>query len=98
MFFGLVLLLLLIHSVHCFLNFPPSGENAVTSFLDTVSVKTKKTEDTTDIMSKSVRGELCVRECRVDDRRVCYFKFMIKYYQVMSGWESTSLSQKIFKQ
>lgn len=75
---------LLVYSVHCFLNFSPSGENA-DSFLDTIKVTLKDIDDENDFMGKAVNGEFCNRDCRVDDSRVCHFKFMIKHYQVMSG-------------
>ena len=84
--FTLVFLLLLISTIDCFLNFPPSGDDAVASFLNTIKINSTKVDNEESFFEKnSIRGDFCNRECRDDDRRVCHFKFMIKYYQVMSG-------------
>lgn len=40
---------------------------------------------TESVIKYAIPGELCYRGCRENDVRVCSFKFIIKYYQVMSG-------------
>lgn len=77
------LVLLSVCSVGGFLNFPPSGDNAVATFMEIIRMK--RTHSESDFMKNAIRGEICNRKCRFNDRRVCHFKFMIKYYQVMSG-------------
>lgn len=36
-------------------------------------------------MKRSIRGEDCYRPCSEVDPKVCYFKFVLEYYQVLGG-------------
>lgn len=78
-----IFLLLAVSSVHCFPQ--SSADSAVDSFLNRIKVNVKKENDEENFMKDAIRGELCNRECKMNDKKVCRFKFMIKFYQVMSG-------------
>lgn len=58
------------------------SSNDVNSFLDKIKVNRG---DESSAMRNAIKGELCNRECKRGDVQVCHFKFMIKFYQVMSG-------------
>ena len=55
------------------------NKNRAKTFLDEI-----KTMNTSDLMTKAIPGEFCSRKC-IGDKKVCHFKFMIKFYQVLSG-------------
>lgn len=59
-----------------------SASNVVNSSFNKVKVIRA---DESSFMRNAIKGELCNRECKHDDVQVCHFKFMIKFYQVMSG-------------
>lgn len=80
-FFQFYAFLLAVTAGEAFLTNPFLGDNAVKSFLDEISVKRP---DTVDLMTQAIPGEFCNREC-TGDKKICHFKFMIKFYQVMSG-------------
>lgn len=69
-------------AVECFLTNPFLADNSVKSFLNVV----ESNSDGNNLMNQAIAGELCNRECKTNDKKVCRFKFMIKFYQAMSGW------------
>ena len=81
----LVILIFLIKNfnyIQGFVSFPFIANNALDIF-----IKTFKHEENIEenIMKYASFGESCYRTCQKNDTRVCYFKFQINYYQVMSG-------------
>lgn len=64
------------------MTFPFIAKSLLDTFLDSIT-NVEKMED--NVMDYSIPGELCYRECRPHDIRVCYFKFRVKFYQVLSG-------------
>lgn len=76
-----VILTILIKS-ECFLTFPFKAQDALDIFLRTISNEVKIEEN---VMKYAIPGELCYRKCEDNDAKVCYFKLIIKYYQILSG-------------
>lgn len=67
---------------NCFLVYPFLAQNSLDLFLRTVT-NVEKIED--NVMQYATPGEFCVRECKENDIRVCYFKFRVRFYQILSG-------------
>jgi hypothetical protein len=78
----IILILAKINSYDSFLTFPFRAYDALDIFY-TATVREHKIEE--NLMKYAVPGEVCNRECSPNDAKVCYFKFLIKYYQVLSG-------------
>jgi hypothetical protein len=74
---------------NCFLVYPFLAQNALDIFLPTVT-NVEKIED--NVMEYAKPGEFCARECTENDIRVCYFKFRIRFYQILSGWVMSSVA------
>ncbi|CAG9803373.1 unnamed protein product [Chironomus riparius] len=67
-----------------FLSYPFFAKNLLGTFL--TSIKYDENKDMKEnLMKYAVHGDTCYRDCQKNDTRVCYFKFQIKYYQVLSG-------------
>lgn len=78
----LILNLFAFCAVDCFLTNPFLADNSVKNFLDIID----SNNDGNNFMNYAVDGELCNRKCKTNDKKICRFKFMIKFYQAMSGW------------
>jgi hypothetical protein len=52
-------------------------------FLDSISENDREIEK--NLMKHAIAGEKCMRECKDNDRKVCYFNFTLKHYQVMGA-------------
>lgn len=77
-----IFFLLKIHSIIGFLSFPFNAYSVLDMFIKAIKPDDKIEEN---VMKYAVPGTLCRRQCQKNDTRVCYFKFQINYYQVMSG-------------
>lgn len=62
-----------------FLQYPFLAKSLLNDFLSTVEV------DQSISLKQMVHGVECNRECKPNDVKVCRFRFMIKYFQVMGG-------------
>lgn len=69
-------------SLDGFLSFPFLARDALDAFYQVVSANDIVESN---IMKSAVYGELCLRPCKKGDIKICHFKFIIKFYQVMSG-------------
>jgi hypothetical protein len=85
----LVILIILGLNIHGFLIFPFTAQHALNVFYK--SIKNDETIDE-NVMRHSIAGQMCLRECGKGHAKVCYFKFIIKYYQVLSGYVCRSTS------
>ncbi|KAG5683781.1 hypothetical protein PVAND_013045 [Polypedilum vanderplanki] len=68
--------------IHGFLIFPFTAENALNVFYKNIYENGENIDE--NVMKYSVPGQFCLRDCSDGKSKVCYFKFIIKYYQVMS--------------
>lgn len=50
-----------------------------------------------DLMKHAVDGEKCVRECRENDRKICFYNFTLKHYQILGGWVKEELRLNVIK-
>jgi len=62
-----------------FIPYPFLTDNLLKSFLDDLKV------DQTDLENFTL-GYECHRKCVPNDRRICYFKFALKAFQIMTGY------------
>lgn len=69
-----------------FIIYPFNGDVWLKKFLDAfapVPIVTPNLD--IDLMKHAIDGENCVRKCAKNDKRVCYFKFTLRHYQVLGG-------------
>jgi hypothetical protein len=69
-----------------FIIYPFNGSDWLKKFLDTfapVPIVTPNLD--IDSMKYAVDGANCVRKCAKDDKRVCFYKFTLRYYQILGG-------------
>lgn len=66
-----------------FLQFPFTPKYYLGRLLDTVDTVVR--DESSISLDGMVPGELCNRECKPNDVKVCRFHFMMKYFQVMGG-------------
>jgi hypothetical protein len=66
----------------CFLSFPLANQ-LLHPFLETLDVSDTIIDK--NLMKYAVDGEECMRECKANDQKVCYFNFTMKHYQVMGA-------------
>jgi hypothetical protein len=79
---NLKLIILLIISTSysvAFIPYPFLTNNLLKSFLDVV-----KTDDIIELEHMTLGSE-CYRKCDPNDRRICYFAFALKAFQIMGG-------------
>lgn len=69
--------------LHSFLTYPFVAKSLLDVFLNIVSNSDEKIDE--NVMKYAIPGELCNRECHSNDVQVCFFKFRIKFYQILSG-------------
>lgn len=81
-FLSVLVVIIFVHFSFGFLPFPLVDE-LLEPFLNSLNIRNKEFDK--NIIEKAVKGEECMRKCHVDDRKVCYFNFTLKHYQVMSG-------------
>lgn len=83
-FIILIFVLLNFTRIEGFISYPFFAKNALDTFI--TSIKYDEDNDMKEnLMKYSVHGDMCYRDCQKNDTKVCYFKFQIKYYQVLSG-------------
>lgn len=66
----------------CFLTYPVSNDY-LNEFLS--ALHAAELSKDMDLLDHAIPGEDCLRECRENDRKVCYFNFTLKSYQVLGG-------------
>jgi hypothetical protein len=71
-------------SYDCFILYPFDAFDWTKKLLDAVAVNYVK-DVKEDLIKYAVEGESCMRECKVNDVKVCYFNFTLRHYQVMGG-------------
>lgn len=80
--FSILLLVFCIDHGICFLSYPISS-HVLNQFL--MAFKANEKSDGDELMKHAVSGDKCVRECILNDHKVCYFNFTLKHYQTMGG-------------
>jgi hypothetical protein len=81
-FILLVILVVHFHCHLCFLTYPISND-ILDEFLSSLQIVELSEEK--DLLKHAIPGEECSRECRENDRKVCFFNFTLKSYQVLGG-------------
>jgi hypothetical protein len=69
--------------IACFLTYPFTADQFLQPFFDTLAGKDEAIDK--NLIKHAIAGEKCMRECKNDDRKVCYFNFTLKHYQVMGA-------------
>lgn len=75
----IALLIIFTSYSNAFIPYPFLTNNLLKSFLDVV-----KTDDLIELDNFTL-GTDCHRKCIPNDRRICYFKFALKAFQIMGG-------------
>lgn len=70
--------------VTSFLSYPFIAKDFLEEFLGVLNVSYDKTFEQ-DLMKHAIAGEKCLRECETNDRKVCFFNFTLKHYQILGG-------------
>lgn len=76
------------HYLFCFLPYPFVANQFLDEILTTFYVRDHGDDSIDiekDLMAHAIKGEKCYRECKADDRQICYFNFTLKHYQIMGG-------------
>lgn len=66
----------------CFLTYPITND-ILDEFLNSLEVAEISEEK--DLLDHAIPGEECLRVCKENDRKVCFFNFTLKSYQVLGG-------------
>lgn len=82
--FTLLVALVFAKSYDGFILYPFNAFEWTKTLLDTIAANRFK-DISEDVMKYAVEGESCMRECKVNDVKVCYFNFTLRHYQVMGG-------------
>jgi hypothetical protein len=85
-----LIIVLNLYGQHGFITYPFISADWLIRFLDSIAPNVEHLVPTSsihelDVMKYAVAGEDCVRKCAKDDKKVCYFKFTLRYYQVLGG-------------
>lgn len=70
-----------IRITNAFIPYPFLADQLLTKLLDVAEI-----EDLIDFKDK-IPGNLCKRECRHNDRKICHYNFALKYFEIMGGYE-----------
>lgn len=81
--YSLAILILRNVEVLGFMAYPFIASNILGKFLDGFNITAK--DYAQDLMKNAVQGEKCMRECRENEYKICYFNFTLKHYQIMGG-------------
>lgn len=68
------------NKVESFFTYPDSGGQSTFSSVKAVA------DNQNNLMENAIPGELCSRECKPNDAKLCHFEFTLKFYQVLSGY------------
>lgn len=82
--FLLLVIFLLLKSFDGFILYPFNAFDWTKKLLDAIAANQFK-DVSQDLMQYAVEGESCMRECKKNDVKVCYFNFTLRHYQVMGG-------------
>lgn len=80
--FSVITVLCFRSQVECFFTYPIS-RHVLNEFLKVLSASDMSFEK--DLLNHAVDGAKCMRECRENDRKICYFNFTLKHYQTLGG-------------
>lgn len=83
MFLIVFLAIICFESRQCFLPYPFIASDVLDQVLDSLHVTDRQFDK--DLMKHAVDGEKCVRECRENDRKICFYNFTLKHYQILGG-------------
>jgi len=81
----IIILIISISYSKAFIPYPFLTDNLLKSFLDVI-----KTDEIIELEDFTL-GYECHRKCVPNDRRICYFKFALKAFQIMGGYVNSFL-------